>query len=150
MATNGQYFQSQKGGRCRKHAINNALGYEAVTDKSFQKYISKFNEKYGTTGMKDYFVIVDCEDGTDNILSFILRDLGIESTYHPISKYWTEESFKKVIENSNAFLQFHLTHVWANRRLDNQWYNVDSQKDWSVFHFEAVSKAEFGMIVLHK
>lgn len=55
------FFQRQGPGssRCRLHALNNALGRPAMDVKRFEAAADAFDERYGLSGSRLYFLLAD-------------------------------------------------------------------------------------------
>ncbi len=128
---------------CRLFAINNALGRQALTKKSFLKYCRQFDRQYHCKGSDTYFFVAD---NNDNILSFALHHLEVETRYIPIGGTLSDDMMK----DCNALLCFTSEHVWAFRKHDRHWYCLNSLHCFPIKQRPHIDTTMHGYILLYK
>ena len=105
-------------GACRMHAINNAIGRNALTLDNFWNYCDKYDRKHKTQGSREFFMV---NGPGDNLFTFILNNLRIRFA-HDYNTTLTEE----LISKASSFICFDDKHAWAFRKVNERWYILDS------------------------
>jgi len=131
------FVQAQSSDLCRMHAINNALGRAVISEKKFNSYCDKFDwvciyflrnlpdiisgQKYGCSGSREFFFM---PNHNDNLLTFILHDLGFKTAYYPLRG--DNHIATAMLDGCECFLCFSGSHVWAYRYHSGTWHRIDS------------------------
>lgn len=109
---------------CRCHAINNFLGYDAISFQEFNKYCDNFDTISGfpLISKKEYYFYNNMNN--DNIFSYILKKLGYNFKFNIIMNY----NMKKINydNNTKGFIIFNNHHTWCIRKVNNMFYIIDS------------------------
>lgn len=109
---------------CRCHAINNFLGYEAISFQEFNKHCDNFDtiSGYPLMSKKEYYFYNNMNN--DNIFSYILKKLGHNFKLTTLMNY----NMKKINydDNTKGFIIFNNHHTWCIRKINNMFYIIDS------------------------
>jgi hypothetical protein len=120
------YWERQSGGLCRLHSINAFLGLRRYDAAQFAALISEFDTRqkgmYGITTSAADFDMMNSDQ--INIISYIL------GTHHNIpTKYVSFGDIGSNIDyamRAGIFFVFSASHIWIMKKVDGQWYRVDS------------------------
>ena len=134
----GIFYEPQRGGLCRLHALNAFFGEPRISEEEFRKYSGEMDEyikqKYhGESQTLDF----DSVSSDHNILvTFILKKFGFYVRYlHINAVYGKMGSLKDNLGDlvGDFFFVFNADHIWGMRRArpshavqDFLWYKVDS------------------------
>jgi len=142
----GIFYEPQRGGLCRLHALNGFFGKIKLSTERFTEY-SKELDKY----IKEKFheeshcLKFDSVSSDHNILvSFILKHYGVYSRYlHINSLYRKRGELQKHLKDlkGDFFFIFNAGHIWGARKKDNQWYKVDSLSGVSRLNINSLENA---------
>lgn len=117
------YYEKQKGGLCRLHALNAYFGKHEITQDRFNKfkfeYDIEYKKKYDLPTSCSSFDIVNSDQ--NNIIGFILRHYGICTRYYAIN-----QMYKKKLVVSDFFFIYNPTHIYGCRKVGNMYFTVDS------------------------
>ncbi len=119
------FYEPQRGGLCRLHAINAFFGYSKISVSEWQDECKTYDD---TTKKSKAYVGMSCKAFDfsyfgNNIVSSIMGDYGIYLRYVPIG---TQE--KVSLDNliGDFVFAFNAGHIYGYRRKQGRWYKVDS------------------------
>jgi len=127
--TNGIYYEQQRGGLCRLHALNAFFGEAALDAKQFQKYMSDFDEqmktKYKESISCKQFDLVNSDQ--NNIISHILKKKGHYARYIPLNGLQGKQLPLDEVKGDFIFI-YNESHIWGLKKHQNMWWSVDSMR----------------------
>ena len=114
------YCEKQQGNLCRMHSINNFYQSRKLSPQQFYNYCDQYDQLYNTTNSRN----CDMFNEGRNVIGFILEKISNDFT---LLLYNNEISIIKPYLNeiSNIFC-FNHSHIWIRKKINNQWYNLDS------------------------
>lgn len=119
------YWERQRGGMCRLHALNAFFGERKYDDADFWDAADKFDaeqkNKFGTSTSCRDFDLVNSDQRT--LISYILRRHGIYVRHIAIN---THRDIIDTAITAGIFFVFNMDHIWIMKNKDNRWYKVDS------------------------
>lgn len=123
------YWERQRGDLCRLHSINAYFGFKKIDETEFFKWCDGYDniiKGLKTQGM-DGFSEGRC------IISYILESLDSKycflipiNSYNGIRNDIDIDRYNKLIRVIDGFFEFNKGHVWFNKKIDGQWYKIDS------------------------
>ena len=123
------YWERQRGDLCRLHSINAYFGFKKIDETEFFKLCDGYDniiKGLKTQGM-DGFSEGRC------IISYILESLDSKycflipiNSYNGIRNDIDIDRYNKLIRVIDGFFEFNKGHVWFNKKIDGQWYKIDS------------------------
>jgi hypothetical protein len=123
------YWERQRGDLCRLHSINAYFGFKKIDETEFFKYCSEYDEiikGLKTVGM-DGFSEGRC------IISYILDKIDKQyvflipiNSYNGVRNEIDIERYTKLIKLVKGFFEFNKGHVWFNKKINGNWYKIDS------------------------
>ena len=118
------YYERQRGGLCRLHAINAFLGSAIYSEAQFNDEMDKFDTEkrrlYGERAIS--CTQYDTAFGTENnLISYILGKRGIYLKYVPIGQARLEKA-----EAIKSVFLLNATHIWVAKWKDGKWWSIDS------------------------
>jgi len=123
------YVERQTGDLCRLHSINAYFGYKKIDEEEFFKYCSEYDEVI--KGLKT--VSMDGFSEGRCIISYILDKLDKQyvylipiNSYNGVRSHIDIERYNKLIKLVNGFFEFNKGHVWFNKKMNGNWYKIDS------------------------
>jgi len=144
------YVERQNGDLCRLHSINAYFGYKKIDDKEFLKYCSEYDEVI--KGLKT--VSMDGFSEGRCIISYILDKLDKQYVYLiPINSYNGARShidierYNKLIKLVNGFFEFNKGHVWFNKKMNGNWYKIDSISGVNMINIPSIRKNGILLII---
>lgn len=132
----GIYYERQRGGLCRLHAINAFFGEAIISEKEFWDYSSEMDEYVmGKYHGESHCLSFDSVSSDHTLLvTYILKKFGWCSRYLHLNAH--HDRVNKGVYGSlkdnlgdlkgDFFFVYNADHIWGVRRKDNVWYNVDS------------------------
>jgi hypothetical protein len=126
--TRGIYYEKQKGGLCRMHALNAYFKNPEFTPAQFStlmtEYDKKNKNKFKTTISCTLYDSVNSDQNT--IISYALKRKKMFSRYFPINS-----CYKKPMQITTDFIfVFNHHHIWGMRKIaengKDTWFKVDS------------------------
>jgi len=132
------YYERQKGGLCRMHALNAFFGKPAIKEMEFPVLCKEYDaylEKTGRIHEATSEVLKNDTVGSNQhtIISYILKKYNyINCIYVPMNylprilKDRGMNSITDLIYDTDFIFMFNEGHIWGIRKKDNDWYNVDS------------------------
>jgi len=125
------FFERQRGDMCRMHSLNAYFGKPLLNEDTFYKFCDKYDSLI--SGLESRRMDGFAE--SRNITSFILEILANKyCVYIPMNLSKNSHNYVDVAryhdklnkrEISNYF-EFNKTHIWLNKKVDGQYYKVDS------------------------
>ena len=120
------YFQSQQGGLCRKHAINNFLGNECLTTNQFYKLCDEYDNIYSKDigiSCKNY----DYFTNGINVNGYFMEKMNYPTlTLDNKDLLSLKPIFEKLLPFIKGFFIFNTCHIWTIKKEDNIWFELDS------------------------
>ncbi len=123
------YHEKQRGGLCKMHSVNNAVGYALVDEKKFNnisKLFDSLNQANNLT-LKGFDSVNFYRELSP---VFILRVLK----RYPSVTLFNENEMKELglklhdlLSESIATISWTKTHIFAFRKVNKKYYNFDSQ-----------------------
>ena len=123
------YWERQRGDLCRLHSINAYFGFKKIDETEFFMYCAEYDEiikGLKTVGM-DGFSEGRC------IISYILDKLDKHylflipiNSYDGIRNEIDIDRYTKLIKHIDGFFEFNKGHVWFNKKINGNWYKIDS------------------------
>lgn len=127
--TNDIYYENQKNGLCRLHALNAFFGKPLVNASEFKDHMKQFDlhmrEKYKQDISCKDFDIVNSDQ--NNIVSYILKKKGYYARYIPINGLGGNQLPLGDVAEDFIFV-YNKSHIWGMRKHQGLWWNVDSIK----------------------
>jgi hypothetical protein len=141
------YYEVQRGGMCRLHAINAYFGYKKYIDTQFWKYADEFDtlqkNKYGDLDSCKSFDLINADQCT--LVSYILRQNSIYTRY--VSPGNIDMHIDAAIA-SKIFFAFNMDHVWIIKEHNKIWYKVDSMSGVSPINISHIcNDKRLGIII---
>jgi hypothetical protein len=125
----GIYYESQRGGLCRLHSINQYFGLPKISEANFNLHIQNYDNEY----KKLYNLDTSCKtwdivsSDQKNIVSYVLKKNKIYTRYYAINQIYDKGSqYILNILNGNVFFIFNEGHIWNIRKYNEKWYSVNS------------------------
>ena len=125
------YWERQVGGNCRIHSLNSFFGFNKYSEITFNKHCNDYDNinkyLYNTNISCKNFDLVNSNQ--QNIISYILKKNNIYTKYCPINYVY---SFIKndiqdyINKNLNRLFMYNEGHIWAIKKYNNTWYEIDS------------------------
>ena len=144
------YVERQSGDLCRLHSINAYFGYKKIDEQEFFKYCSKYDEVI--KGLKT--VSMDGFSEGRCIISYILDNIDKQYVYLiPINSYNGARShidierYNKLIKLVNGFFEFNKGHVWFNKKMNGNWYKIDSISGVIMINAPSIGKNGILLII---
>jgi hypothetical protein len=123
------YWERQLGDLCRLHSINAYFGFKKLDETEFFKYCSEYDsiiKGLKTQGMDGFAegrcIISHILDKLDNKYLFLIP----LNSYNGIRNDIDIERYNKLIKLVNGFFEFNKGHVWFNKKINGNWYKIDS------------------------
>jgi len=122
------FHQKQFRNYCRCHAINNFLGYSAISYQEFDKACDEFDKKNEMPLISKSNYYFYNNGGNDNIFGYIFNKLNFECklttflNYNNVSVELTKINMKE----NKGFIIFNNHHTWCIRKYNNKYYLIDS------------------------
>jgi hypothetical protein len=151
MIKNDIYYESQKGGLCRLHSINQYFGLSKISESEFNSYIQNYDDEY----KKKYNLDTSCKlwdivsSDQKNIVSYILNKYNIYTRYYAINQIYNEK-FKHILDilKGDVFFIFNEGHIWNLRKCKEKWYSVNSIGGVNPINIQKItSEKNVGFIV---
>ena len=124
------FHQKQFRNYCRCHAINNFLGYEAISYFNFDKECDNFDKKNNMPLISKNKYYFYNNGGNDNIFGFIFDKLNYKCKLETIINY-TNNLVDININKTKGFIIFNNHHTWCIKKVQEKFYLIDSLK-WMV------------------
>lgn len=125
----GIYYESQRGGLCRLHSINQYFGLPKISDENFYLHMQNYDDEYKTlynldTSCKSWDIV---SSDQKNIVSYILKINKIYTRYYAINQIYNK-GFQPILNilDGDVFFIFNEGHIWNIRKHNNKWYSVNS------------------------
>ena len=121
------YWESQRGGLCRMHALNMYLGGPVYNEQTFAVAINEYDaymrDRFGVETSAAAFDLV----GSDqmNLVSWLLRKRRIVVRYIAIGHSLTTNDTTAAEEAPGIFI-YNQGHIWCARRVGGVWWLLDS------------------------
>ena len=124
------FHQKQFKNYCRCHAINNFLGYEAISYQTFDTYCDEFDVKNKMPLISKKNQYFYNNGGNDNIFGYILEKLKYQCK---LETFYMDINILKNINLSTVegFFIFNNHHTWCIRKVKGKFYMIDSLK-WMI------------------
>ena len=147
---NNIYWERQNGDLCRLHSINAYFGFKKINESEFFNYCSEYDsiiKGLKTQGM-DGFAEGRC------IISHILEKLDNKylflipiNSYNGIRNDIDIERYNKLIKLINGFFEFNKGHVWFNKKINGNWYKIDSISGVNIIDVPSIRKNGILLII---
>ena len=144
------YWERQRGDLCRLHSINAYFGYKKIDEDEFFKYCSEYDEVI--KGLKT----IDMDGFAEGrcIISYILDKLDKQyvylipiNTYNGARSHIDIERYNKLIKLVNGFFEFNKGHVWFNKKINGNWYKIDSISGVNIIDVPSIRKNGILLII---
>jgi hypothetical protein len=117
------YWEQQRGGLCRLHALNAFFGYARLNENDFYNLSNEFDKRQlylfrQTCSAQNYDVV-----GSDqmNLVSYILSKFGVATKYFALNERPSQ------IDGVDRFFVYDMGHIWLMLNDNNDgWKKVDS------------------------
>ena len=123
------YFEKQRGGNCRIHAINNCFGGSLLSEEEFKAMTKSFDVPDDVN-----YVHALSWDRQHLLGHILLKKFNLFSftigqyEFSRLKESRIIRTLKDAMDHSlNNFLVCNTSHVWCVRMVDNEWYCLDSQ-----------------------
>ena len=127
--TNGIFYEQQRGGLCRMHALNAFFGESLINEQTFQKYMTDFDgqmkAKFNETASCKDFDLVNSDQ--NNIISYILKKKGCYARYIPLNGLQGKQLPLEDIRGDFIFV-YNESHIWGLKKHQDMWWSVDSMR----------------------
>jgi len=126
---NGIYYESQRGGLCRLHSINQYFGSQKISDACFYTHTQNYDDEYKTlynldTSCKLWDIV---SSDQKDIVSYILKKNKIYTRYYAINQIHNKGSQNILnVLDGDVFFIFNEGHIWNIRKHNKKWYSVNS------------------------
>jgi hypothetical protein len=160
----GIYFESQKGGLCRLHALNAFFGMCKIDEHQFNKFIDEYDQEY----KKKYNIETSCKtfdivsSDQKNVVSYILKKNHVYTKYFAINQLFRHDTQNRTGKYDNAcatiqdiisndlrgdfFFAYTESHIYGIRRKDGAWYKVDSMGGVCPINIQKLIQKNMGFI----
>lgn len=125
------YWEQQRGGLCRLHALNAFFGFKKLDDTDFYNFSKEFDKRQlylfrQTCSAQNYDVV-----GSDqmNLVSYILSKFGIAIQYFALNERPTKIDVDR-------FFVYDFGHIWLMINDAGNWKKVDSLSGVSPMSLE--------------
>jgi hypothetical protein len=126
-AHTGIFFERQRGGLCRMHALNAYFNKALITPTIFSIYVKKYDKylknRFNVITSSAKFDLVNSDQTT--LVAFILREHGIHVRYYSLNSAYNIVLDKEIIDAPFMFV-YNDAHIWGIRRINQLYYKVDS------------------------
>lgn len=119
------FHQKQFKNYCRCHAINNFLGYEAISYINFDKACDEFDKNNKNPNISKNMFYFYNNGGNDNIFGFIFKKLNYNCKLETFLNY-NNKLNKYNFTTIKGFIIFNNHHTWCIRKFQNKYYLIDS------------------------
>lgn len=150
------YWERQKKDLCRMHSINAFMGKKVINEALFNKYCKEYNQyikiKFNDVINTRIFNIFYWKDLTEFIIQ---KYQPIYFNHIPITKvkkYLVDNKFRNILqafEKSKRALLYNKNHIYALRKVDNQWYTIDSLRGVRKINLGRVNFRGIGILLAH-
>jgi hypothetical protein len=123
------YYEKQSGDLCRMHSINGYFGFQKIDKSQFLHYCNEYDNMINglKTQSMDGFSEGRC------IISYILEKTDYKylfliplNSYNGIRCSINIKHYNTILNNIKCFFEFNSSHVWTNKKINGQWYKIDS------------------------
>jgi hypothetical protein len=140
MSNEEVFCERQRGGLCRLHALNNALGRVAYSDSNFEALCQEYNKLYGyKPDCREWDAVVSTQEP---VFAYALRTRhGIGGLiYYSGKTCFGDAKLEEVTdpEMSQTAFVYNAEHVWVMRKHRGEWYEIDSMR--GVVHLADVQE----------
>lgn len=150
------FFERQRGGLCRMHALNNFLGGATYNEESFAKLLAEYDMKYRDchlppAGEFDIFL-----SNSENVVVYALQEH--ENVYTKLFALGTSGLVDEIMEaidpSVNALIIFNGSHIWTVKKSGDAWYELDSLRARPAqvasikHHIAGYRSRRFGILVI--
>lgn len=128
------YWESQRNGLCRLHAINAFFGYHKITEPQFLKYIKEYDlylsSRFNIETSSAEFDLINSDQ--TNLVSWILKKYKFHFRYYPLNCQshikcrMQNTELKELITSSDFIFVYNFSHIWCIKRVKNKYYRIDS------------------------
>ena len=125
------FHQKQFRNYCRCHAINNFLGYNAVSYQQFDKYCDEFDKKNNMPLISKNNCYFYNNGGNDDIFGYVLQKINYNCK---LETYYMERNLINKLgnlDNYQGFFIFNTTHTWCIRKHNGKFHLIDSLR-WMI------------------
>jgi len=124
------FHQKQYKNYCRCHAINNFLGYDAISYQTFDNYCDEFDIKNNMPMISKKNQYFYNNGGNNNIFGYILEKLKYKCK---LETYYMDKNILELInlDKINGFIIFNNHHTWCIKKVKEEFYLIDSLK-WMI------------------
>ncbi len=147
----GIFYERQIGGLCRMHACNAYFGRSEISQEVFAKYKKEFDDQ-----LKNYkcYNGMSCDSWDfsyfcrENLVSYIMKKYGVHCRIHWIQPghRLTVETLLKNLKGDFIFV-FNQGHIFGLKRVNDQWYKVDSLSGVSRVIVNAFINEKHGFMI---
>lgn len=141
---NSIYYEPQRGGMCRMHALNAFFGRPELDEQSWAAKVAVFDKtlagRQAYKGMS--FADWDFQVRGMNAVSMVLLEKGVFARYYAIGELRSVSAL-----NPGFSFCFNQGHIWGIRKVGEQWFKVDSIGGVSAFGAAGPSLSGVGFMV---
>tara|TARA_B100001057_G_C22634279_1_gene865619 strand:+ start:214 stop:978 length:765 start_codon:yes stop_codon:yes gene_type:complete len=133
--TNNIYWERQRGNNCRIHSLNAFFGNAKISENEFQKLCKEYDSIISGLDSIKMDGFAECR----SIISYIvdkftrkychLVPINFRGVHKENRQTWNYERFIDFFGKEggiNSYFEFNKDHVWINKRIQNEWYKIDS------------------------
>jgi len=143
------YYEQQRGGRCRIHALNAFFGGPCLTDSTFSQWCIKYNDEY-----KNKLPPAEAWDSVlstqENIVAYVVRNVtNMGMVYIPPGHLattlllWNKTKLTDLVDKIVPRLfVFNADHIWMYIKESGVWFNVDSISGVKPVSVDAVASRD--------
>jgi hypothetical protein len=151
------YVEKQKGGLCRKHALNAYFRKSKYSEEDFHNLCSKYDLfmkecGYITNTSSKHFDLIESNQFT--VISYALFLEKVYSILVPYSYLGkmldlkSKKSLSDLIDSEcNFIFVFNENHIWGCGKQDGKWYNIDSMSGIKQININAYDLKKHGFII---